>query len=279
MRSPYMPIPAEIEGIVAETPTIKTFAIRPAEPIRFEAGQFVELTVPGVGEAPFTPSSSPSVVERLEITIVRVGRVTEALFQLEPGAAVGLRGPLGRAYPLDAFRGRDVLVIGGGCGVGPLRALLFALLEHPERYGRILFRYGARTPEDLVYREACARSWGRSDRVDVRVTVDEGDRAWRGHVGVVTEILDEKCFGGDPSQRVAVMCGPAVMMRHTTSRLLEEGYVAERVFLSVEKNMSCGVGMCGHCRVGPYYVCRDGPVFRYADLIAHPRIWDLVAYG
>ncbi len=279
MRSPYMPIPAEIERVVDETPTIKTFAIRPEEPIPFEAGQFVQLTVPGVGEAPFTPSSSPSVTDHMEITIVQVGRVTEALHQLGPGARVGLRGPLGRAYPLDAFSGRDVVVIGGGCGVGPLRALLFALLEHPDRYGRILFRYGARTPEDIVYREACARSWGDEDLVDVRVTVDESSEGWRGHVGVVTEILDEKCFGGDPSQRVAAMCGPPVMMQFAARKLLEEGYDAERLFLSVERHMSCGVGLCGHCRVGPYYVCRDGPVFRYAELSPLHRMWDQVAHG
>ena len=279
MRSPYMPIPAEIEGIVEETPAIKTFAIRPAEPIPFEAGQFMQLTVPGVGEAPFTPSSSPSVADRVEITIVRVGRVTDALHQLGPGAAVGLRGPLGRAYPLDAFRGRDVVVIGGGCGVGPLRALLFALLEHPERYGRIFFRYGARTPDDIVYREACARSWGDEDRVDVLVTVDEGDGEWHGHVGVVTSILDERCFGGDPSQRIAAMCGPPTMMQFATRKLLDEGYAAENVFLSVERHMSCGVGLCGHCRVGPYYVCKDGPVFRYAELAPLHRMWDQVAYG
>ncbi len=279
MRSPYMPIPAEIEAIVDETPAIKTFAIRPAEPIPFEAGQFVQLTVPGIGEAPFTPSSSPSAAERIEITALRVGRVTNALHQLEAGATVGLRGPLGRRYPLEAFRGRDIVVVGGGCGVGPLRALLFALFEHQDRYGRILFRYGARTPEDLVYREACARSWGHDDRVDVLVTVDEGDAGWDGHVGVVTDILDEQCFGGDPTQRVAAVCGPPKMMQRTTRKLLSEGYAAEHVFLSMEKNMSCGVGLCGHCRLGPYYVCRDGPVFRYADLAPHPRIWDLVAYG
>ncbi len=279
MRSPYMPIPAQIERIVDETPTIKTFSIRPAEPIAFEAGQFVELTVPGVGEAPFTPSSSPSIADRMEITIVRVGRVTEALHELEPGASVGLRGPLGRPYPLDSFRGRDVVVVGGGCGVGPLRSLLFSLIEHPERYGRILFRYGARTPEDLVYREACARSWGHEDVVDVLVTVDEGDGRWQGHVGMVTEILDEKCFGSDPSQRIAVMCGPPTMMHFATGKLLQEGYAAENVYLSVERNMSCGVGLCGHCRIGPYYVCRDGPVFRYADLAPLPRMWDVMAYG
>jgi NAD(P)H-flavin reductase len=274
-----MPIPTEIEGIVDETPTIKTFALRPVEPIPFEAGQFVQLTVPGIGEAPFTPSSSPSIAERMEITIVRVGRVTDALHGLSQGARVGLRGPLGQPYPLDAFRGRDIVIVGGGCGVGPLRALLFALFEHSERYGRILFRYGARTPEDLVYREACARSWGLDDAVDVLVTVDEGDGDWHGRVGVVTEILDEKCFGGDTSERVAALCGPPKMMQYTTQRLLDEGYAPERIFLSMEKNMSCGVGMCGHCRLGPYYVCTDGPVFCYADLVSHPRIWDLVAYG
>ncbi len=279
MRSPYLPIPAEIVGVVDETPTIKTFALRPAEPLPMQAGQFVQLTVPGIGEAPFTPSSSPSISDRLEITIERVGRVTDALHELKPGARVGLRGPLGQPYPLDAFRDRDVLVIGGGCGVGPLRALLFALFEHADRYGRILLRYGARTPQDIVYREAYERSLNDDERVDVRVTVDRADARWDGHVGVVSEILDEACFGSDASERAAAMCGPPAMMKAIAAKLVAEGYAPDRVFLSIEKNMSCGVGLCGHCRVGPYYACKDGPVFRYADLIPHPRIWDLVAYG
>ena len=147
MRSPYMPIPAEIEGIVDETPSIKTFAVRPAEPMRMQAGQFVQLTVPGIGEAPFTPSSSPRITERMEITIMRVGRVTERLHAMRPGTEVGIRGPFGRPYPINDFRGREILIAGGGCGVGPLRAFLLALVEDLGDYERVIVRYGARTPD------------------------------------------------------------------------------------------------------------------------------------
>ena len=175
MRSPYMPIPAEIEGIVDETPSIKTFAVRPAEPMRMQAGQFVQLTVPGIGEAPFTPSSSPRITERMEITIMRVGRVTERLHAMRPGTEVGIRGPFGRPYPINDFRGREILIAGGGCGVGPLRAFLLALVEDLGDYERVIVRYGARTPDDIVFRDAALRGWGRSDALDVMLTVDVGD--------------------------------------------------------------------------------------------------------
>ena len=150
-QSLYMPIPATIERIEDETPSIKTFTLLPSEPVPFAAGQFVELTVPGVGEAPFTPSSSPAVAERVDITIMRTGRVTDCLHQMRPGEQVGLRGPYGRGYPLDAFRGRTVVIAGGGCGAGPLRALILSLIENPAAYDRLIVRYGARSPADLVF--------------------------------------------------------------------------------------------------------------------------------
>ena len=171
----YMPIPATIERIEDETPSIKTFTIRPREPVPFGAGQFVELFVPGIGEAPFTPSSSPRIAERMDITIMRVGRVTEHLHAMQPGAEVGVRGPLGRPYPIETFRGREILVAGGGCGVGPLRAFLLALIEDLDAYKRVIFRYGARSSKDIVFRDAAAREWGRRGELDVLLTVDVGD--------------------------------------------------------------------------------------------------------
>ncbi|MGR8918385.1 MAG: FAD/NAD(P)-binding protein [Gammaproteobacteria bacterium] len=272
--APYMPIPATIERVTEETPSIKTFTVRPREPVPFAAGQFVELTVPGVGEAPFTPSSSPAVSEELDITIMSVGRVTERLHALGPGAAVGIRGPLGRAYPVEEFRGREILIAGGGCGVGPLRALIFALLENPDDYARIVVRYGARSSANLVFREAAAHGWGRDDALDVMMTVDVGDPAWDGHVGVLPTILTEEYLDCDADNGVAVLCGPPLMMRFTVMKLLERGYRPENMFLSLERNMSCGIGKCGHCRMGRYYVCKDGPVFSYAEVRDNPRLWD-----
>jgi NAD(P)H-flavin reductase len=269
-----MPIPATIERVSDETPSIKTFTIRPAEPVAFKAGQFVELSVPGIGEAPFTPSSSPSISERMEITIMRVGRVTNRLHELSPGAEVGIRGPLGRAYPIDDFRGREILIAGGGCGVGPLRSLLLALMEDLEAYGRIIVRYGARSPDNLVFRDAASRGWGHSDALDVMLTVDVGDPDWTGHVGVLPTILTEEYLDCHPKEGVAVTCGPPVMMRFTVLKLLERGYRPENIYLSLERNMSCGVGKCGHCRIGCFYVCKDGPVFSYDAIQSNPRLWD-----
>jgi len=273
-RNPYMPVPATIEKIVTETSNIKTFTVRPEVPVAFEAGQFVELTVPGLGEAPFTPSSSPAERERMDITIMRVGKVTEGLHTLTTGSDVGVRGPLGQPYPLKTFHGREVLIVGGGVGLAPLRALLFALFTEEQKYSRIIIRYGARSPGDLVYREALQHAWGRDGALDLGVTVDEGDASWQGHTGVVTTILEPDKLTCDAAGGVAVVCGPPVMMKFTTLKLLERGYPAESIYLSMEKNMSCGVGKCGHCRLGNYYACKDGPVLTYAQVKDSPRIWD-----
>lgn len=259
--NPYLPIPSVIEDVITETPAIKTFIIRPAEPIAFEAGQFVELSVPGLGEAPFTPSSSPAVTDRMEITIMRVGHLTDHLHRLGPGATVGLRGPLGVGYPIDELRGHEVVVVGGGCGVGPLRALLFAMFEEIESFPRIILRYGAHSPNDIVFRDQTSARWRQGANVDVMVSVDEGDPDWRGPVGVVTTILDEEHLKCDLKNARAVMCGPPMMMKYGCELLVARGVLPANIYVSLELNMSCGIGKCGHCRLGPYYVCTDGPVF------------------
>ena len=271
---PYIPIPAVIEDVTDETSNIRTFRLRPRSPLVFEAGQFIELTVPGIGEAAFTPSSPPRISETLELTIMRVGRVTEHLHALAPGTEVGIRGPLGKPYPLDAFRDREVLIVGGGVGLAPLRSLLYALFETPEQYRKIILRYGARTPGDLVYRTDLERCWGFDTIVDSYVTVDKGDDGWTGHEGVVTTILEPDCLTAHPDTGVAVVCGPPVMMKFTKLKLVDRGYPESSIYLSMEKNMSCGVGKCGHCRIGPYYACKDGPVFSYDRLKDIPTIWD-----
>lgn len=271
---PYMPLPARLVGFEDETPDIRTFTLEPRTPLAFEAGQFVELTVPGVGEAPFTPSSSPFEPGRMEITIMKAGRLTGTLHALPAGAELGLRGPLGKPYPLDRFCGREVLIVGGGVGLAPLRALLYALRRHPDRYRRIILRYGARTPADLVYRGALFNGWGTGDGIDLAVTVDRGDAGWTGHEGVVTTILKPEALRCDPANGVAVVCGPPVMMKFTVLQLLDRGYAPRDIYLSMEKNMSCGVGKCGHCRLGPFYACTDGPVLTYEQVAGQSRIWD-----
>lgn len=269
--NPYASVPAEIVEIIEETPTIKTFRLVPERPVPFKTGQFVELSVPGLGEGPFTPSSSPSVTEEMEITIMRVGRVTEALHAMEPGKSVGVRGPYGVGYPLEKFRGKEVVIVGGGVGLAPLRSLLHALFEEIDNYPRVIVKYGARTPSDIVYGPSLPE-WAKKERVEVELTVDEGAAAWKGKVGVVTTILND--LGVDLSSSVAVVCGPPVMMKFSTFKLLEVGFKPEDIYLSMEKNMSCGIGKCGHCRLGRYYACKDGPVFAYAQLEGIPDIWE-----
>ena len=273
-QNPYLPIAATIDQIVDETPTIKTFGLRPEEPIAFQAGQFVELLVPGLGEAPFTPSSSPAISDRMEITIMRVGRVTDALHQMSVGDRLGVRGPYGQAYPIARFRDREILIVGGGCGVGPLRALLFALFEDLDQYRRVLVRIGAHSPDDMVFRDAASNRWDKGEKVDVLVSVDHADDSWTGPVGVVTSILDPAHLDCQPENGVAVMCGPPLMMKFVSQSLIERGYAPDDIYLSLERNMSCGLGKCGHCRLGPYHVCYDGPVFSCQQLQALPEAWD-----
>jgi NAD(P)H-flavin reductase len=270
----YMPIPATIERITAETPDIKTYTIRPDDPIPFKAGQFVELAVPGIGEAPFTPSSSPKISDHMEITIMRTGRVTDWLDTMKVGDEVGVRGPMGRAYPIEDFHGREILIVGGGCGVGPLRSLLLALVEDLDSYARIIVRYGARTPDSIVFRDAQMHGWNQGGALDVMLTVDEGNPGWDGHVGMITSIMTEDYLDCHAIDGIAVMCGPPVMMKYGTETLLARGYRPENIYLSLERNMSCGVGQCGHCRLGRYYVCKDGPVFSYDEIQNNPRLWD-----
>ena len=259
--NPYYPIPVKIKKIIPETPNITTF-ILDGKPIEFEAGQFAELTIPGAGEAPFTPSSSPYDGD-LEFTIMKVGRVTDALFGLKEGTLVGVRGPFGKPYPLQDFEGKDIFIVGGGVGFAPLRSLFLALVHKIDKYGKIYIRYGARTPKDIVYKHLIPK-WEKLAGVDMLLTVDVGDESWRGSVGVVTVILDQIPVNVKTSP--TVVCGPPLMMKFTTQKLIAAGFADANIYLSMEQNMSCGVGKCNHCRLGKYYVCKDGPVLTWKEI-------------
>lgn len=259
--NPYYPIPTKIKKIIPETSNITTF-ILDGRPIDFEAGQFAELTVAGVGEAPFTPSSSP-YADDLEFTVMTVGRVTNALFGLKEGDTVGVRGPFGKPYPLKSFKGKDIFLVGGGVGFAPLRSLFLALVHNIKDYKKIYVRYGARTPQDIVYKQLIP-DWQKINGVDILLTCDVGDENWKGRVGVVTVTLDEIPVNVNTSP--TIVCGPPLMMKFVTQRLIEAGFKHDNIFLSMEKNMSCGVGKCNHCRVGKFYVCKDGPVLTWSDV-------------
>ena len=271
IENPYRPIKAEITEVISETPTIKTIRVEPKEPITFETGQFIELTIPGIGEAPFTPSSRPTIKDIMEITIMNVGKVTEKVHELKKGDIVGVRGPFGKGYPINRFKGKEILVVGGGCGFAPIRSLMYEFLDRSGEFKKLFFRGGCKTPQELLYQGEIA-DWAKRKDLDLKLTVDKGDSGWKGNVGVVTTILDGVEM--DYESGIAIVCGPPIMMKFSTKKLIEMGFKEENIYLSMEKNMSCGIGKCGHCRIGTYYVCKDGPVFTYDKIKNISNIWD-----
>jgi len=271
MKNIFRPIEATLEDVISETPNIKTFVLRPKEEFSFRTGQFVELTIPGIGEAPFTPSSDPGNKEKIDITIMKAGRVTSLLHTSPKNISLGIRGPYGKGYPLEKFYGKDVFIVGGGVGLAPLRSLLFSLFAGIDNYNKVVLRYGARSPGDIVYKEQIPK-WQKLKKVDIVTTVDVGNAEWTGNVGLITTILKEPPV--DLKKAAAIVCGPPIMMKFVTLKLLDLGFKPEDIYLSMEKNMSCGLGKCGHCRLGSFYICKDGPVFTYEQLKDVHDIWD-----
>ena len=271
IENPYRPIKAEITEVISETPTIKTIRVEPEEPINFETGQFIELTIPGIGEAPFTPSSRPAIKDIMEITVMSVGKVTEKVHELKKGDIVGVRGPFGKGYPIDKFKDKEILVVGGGCGFAPLRSLMYEFFDRSGEFKKLFFRGGCKTPQELLYRSELG-DWAKRKDLDIKLTVDKGDSEWKENVGVVTTILDGVEM--DYESGIAIVCGPPIMMKFSIKKLIDMGFKEENIYLSMEKNMSCGIGKCGHCRIGTYYVCKDGPVFTYDKIKNFSNIWD-----
>lgn len=270
-ENPYQPINAKITDVIDESPTIKSFVVVPEKKFKFETGQFVELTLPGEGEAPFTPSSSPSDSQKMEITIMKAGRVTSLLHQCKKGQKVGIRGPFGNGYPIDDFAGREVYIVGGGVGLAPIRSLFLTLVDRINDFKSVVCRFGAKTPEDFIYKSDLFGPWQKIRGVNMKLTVDNANGKWKDNVGVVTTILAPDDV--DVRRSVAVVCGPPIMMKFTTLKLLEFGFKPANIYLSMEKNMSCGIGKCGHCMLGKFYVCKDGPVFTYEQIKNYPDIW------
>jgi NAD(P)H-flavin reductase len=266
----YKPLMARLTDVIDESPAIKTFVLEPEDSFSFRTGQFIELTVDGIGEAPFTPSSSPLVTKKLEVTVMKTGYVTEYMHNLRPGTFMGLRGPFGRGYPTGNFAGKEILILGGGCGLAPIRSLLYALEDMKDRLEKVILCYGSKSPSDCIYKPLFKRL-NSMEKFEAHLTVDKPDKDWTGPVGVATTLLGK--IDVNIQNSVAVVCGPPVMMKYGTIRLLEMGYTGDRIYLSMEKNMSCGLGKCGHCMMGEYLVCRDGPVFTWDELKDTPDIW------
>ncbi len=226
----------------------------------FEPGQFNMLYAFGIGEAAISLSGDPLERGPLVHTVRAVGSVSRALVALPVGATVGVRGPFGVGWPTSAARGRDLLLVAGGLGLAPLRPALLRVLADRAHYGRVLLLVGMRAPREILFRTAL-EAWAARADLEVEVTVDRGDPGWSGHVGVVTSLIPRLAL--DPRATIAFVCGPEVMMRHTADGLLTVGLEPEQIYVSMERNMKCAIGHCGHCQFGPMFVCKDGPVLRF----------------
>ena len=264
----YLPHIAIIEKVIDETPGVRTFHFNfKDEKLRkafsFESGQFGEYSVFGIGEAPFCISSSPTRHDHLEFALQQVGRVTNALHRLGVGAEIGFRGPYGNSFPLDFLQGKNLVFVGGGIGLAPLRSLIWNALDNRDKYKKIDIIYGARSPSDLCFKYDL-ESWNKDKTVNMVTTVDRGDDTWTGRVDLVPKVLE----GAAPSAKdaVAIVCGPPIMIRFTFPVLEKLGFTPEQMITTLEKRMKCGIGKCGRCNIGNIYVCRDGPVFTFAQI-------------
>ncbi|MGH8094545.1 MAG: FAD/NAD(P)-binding protein [Chthoniobacterales bacterium] len=262
-NEPMRPAPWRIEKVRKETADSFTLALAPVTagpPLTFLAGQFNMLYAFGVGEVPISISGNPLAPSPLLHTTRAVGVVTRALARLKVGDALGLRGPYGTGWPLAEAVGRDVVLVAGGIGLAPLRSVIYHLLARRKDFRQVVLLLGARTPRDILFR-AELRRWGAQRDLHLQITVDHVVGEWGGHVGVVTRLIPPAPF--DPANSIALMCGPEVMMRFAALELQKRGLPSDRIYASLERNMKCAIGFCGHCQYGPAFICKDGPVFRY----------------
>lgn len=264
----YIPYPVVIKAIKEEAYHTKTFSLafqdgKRQREFRYKPGQFVELSLLGYGESPISVASSPDETNYLELCVRKAGRVTNALHRLSYNDVVGIRGPFGNGFPVEEMRNKNLVFVGGGLGLAPLRSLIRTVFADRRDFGRVTILYGARTPSDLLFQDEFA-AWGETDNAEVLVTVDVGSGDWRGHVGVVTTLFAKTAISAQNA--VAIICGPSIMFRFVIQELLKIGFAEEAILLTLERFMKCGMGKCGHCNIGSKYVCQDGPVFSYKEL-------------
>lgn len=253
-----------VRQVVKETSDISTLTLGRSDGASgsgFQPGQFSMLWIFGVGEVPISMSGDPAQHDRLVYTVRSVGQVSQMLVSRAAGEAVGIRGPFGTSWPIENLQGRDIVLIAGGIGLAPLRPVVYEVLNNREKYGRLVVLYGARSPKELLYGKELA-AWARRRNTRILVTVDYGSLSWRGHVGVVTKLF--KYAQLEPAHSVALTCGPEIMMRFVARDLQAQGFRQEDIYLSMERNMRCAVGFCGHCQYGPHFICKDGPIFPYS---------------
>jgi len=273
--NPYLPYTARIIRSLPQIRDHQLFQIRfeddnVVEAFKYRPGQFVMLSVLGTGEAPFSISSSPTRPGVIELCVRRTGRVTDALFRLPPNALVGLRGPYGNGFPIEQLQGNSLLLVAGGLGMAPLRSLLLYALDNRSRFEDVILMYGAKNPDDMLFKYELLDLIDGAD-VKCLLSVDNDEEGiWKAYVGVVTNLFDQMEL--EPAQTYAAVCGPAVMFKFVLEKLLKRGFSKDRILMSLERNMQCGVGKCGHCLIGYKYTCLDGPIFTYWDALNLPEM-------
>lgn len=263
--NPLIPQICKITKIVKETSDVYTFRIQTMDmkkPFSPLPGQLAMISVIGVGEAMFSITAQGD--DYIESSIKRVGELTEALHGLTQGAQIGVRGPYGNNFPYEELKGKDILFIGGGIGIAPVRSLIRFCMEHRKDYGQLDILYGSRSPEDLVFKEDLFVNWKDVENCNLHITVDRGNETWEGNVGFVPMYLEELAFS--TKNRKVVLCGPPIMIKFCSEALLRMGFAKEDVITTLEMRMKCGVGKCGRCNIGSKYVCLDGPVFNLSEL-------------
>jgi sulfhydrogenase subunit gamma (sulfur reductase) len=265
-ESVYLPVMARVLEVEQMTELEKLFTLQlpGGRSLGNQPGQFVEVSLFGVGEAPISISSSPSRSNgTFELCVRRVGDLTNALHRLGPDDYVGVRGPFGHGFPVEKIKGKDVLFAAGGLGLAPLRSLINQVLDERGCFGRVIILYGTRHPSEILFKDELLE-WAERDDVEFHMTVDRADEHWRGHVGVITTLFPKLTV--DPRNTVAATCGPPIMYRFVLMELLGKGIPETQIYLSLERRMKCGVGKCGHCQINDMYCCQDGPVFTYAQI-------------
>lgn len=262
---PMLPRLYQVQRTHKETHETFTLELTPedGQPLVFTPGQFNMLYAFGMGECAISISGDPADSSKLMHTTRIVGTVTTALSKLRPGDVLGIRGPFGRGWSMDLAEGNDVVFVAGGIGLAPLRPAICHVLNHREKYGKVVLLLGTRTPQDIVFRRDLQKWRSRLD-VEVLVTVDRAESGWQGNVGVVTGLIRRAPF--DRLNTIAMICGPEIMMQFTVMELLKRGVPAEKIYVTMERNMKCAIGFCGHCQLGPNFLCQDGPVFRYDEI-------------
>jgi sulfhydrogenase subunit gamma (sulfur reductase) len=266
IESIYVPTLAWISNLRSITPMEKLLTVELPRGVSLghKPGQFVEVSLYGVGEAPISISSSPSRSNgKFELCVRKVGDVTTALHNLSEGARIGVRGPFGTGFPVEEFEGKDILIAAGGLSLAPVRSVIYQVLDNRKKYGRVIILYGAKNPSELLFKDELQEFGKRAD-VEFHVTVDKGDKDWVGNVGVITTLFPKVTV--NPRNTIAITEGPPIMYKYVMIELLGKGIPEDQIWLSLERRMKCGVGKCGHCQIDHYYCCQHGPSFNYAQI-------------